>query len=125
MPSEASRTRGDDRSNAGVAHRTICLVLLLAFVACGDSSPSDPGDGPEPDLGAGASLNAWRPFPDDNPWNRDISDDPVDPNSQTLIESCGDTHLHPDFGTVWNGALKDVPSSAFEVVELGEVVTGG
>lgn len=109
MPSESSRNRHDDRSIAGVAHGTICLVLLLAFVACGDSSPSDPGDGPEPDLGIGASLKGWRPFPDDNPWNRDISGEPVDPNSQTLIESCGDTQLHPDFGTVWDGAPNGIP----------------
>jgi Fibronectin type III domain len=39
-------------------------------------------------------------FPPDNPWNRDISHDPVDPNSAAYIASIGATsHLHPDFGT--------------------------
>jgi hypothetical protein len=49
-------------------------------------------------------------FPPDNPWNRDISSDPVDPNSDALIASIGlDTGLHPDFGTVWNGAPIGIP----------------
>ncbi|HSL71137.1 MAG TPA: hypothetical protein VK864_12905, partial [Longimicrobiales bacterium] len=56
-----------------------------------------------------ASLNGRRPFPDDNPWNQDISNDPVDPNSATLIQSCGASNLHPDFGTTWNGAPNGIP----------------
>lgn len=64
----------------------------------------------QPDLGAGASLNGKRPFPADNPWNRDISNEPVDPNSANLIASMGlNTSLHPDFGTVWNGAPNGIP----------------
>ncbi|MDR2011530.1 MAG: hypothetical protein LBQ20_00495, partial [Rhodanobacter sp.] len=52
------------------------------------------------DLGVGASLNGDVPFPADNAWNRDISGDDVDPNSDTLIQSIGlATNLHPDFGT--------------------------
>jgi hypothetical protein len=61
-------------------------------------------------LGPGASLAGRRPFPDDNAWNRDISGDPVDPNSDALIASIGlDTGLHPDFGTVWAGAPIGIP----------------
>lgn len=40
-------------------------------------------------------------FPADNPWNRDISRDPVDPLSDRYIaniQSHGDPNLHPDFG---------------------------
>jgi hypothetical protein len=63
-----------------------------------------------PDLGAGASLNGRRLFPADNPWNQDISNDPVDPNSANLIASMGlGTSLHADFGTVWNGAPNGIP----------------
>ncbi|MBV9926173.1 MAG: hypothetical protein JOZ96_14230 [Acidobacteria bacterium] len=63
-----------------------------------------------PDLGAGASLNGKRLFPADNPWNQDVSNDPVDPNSANLIASIGlGTSLHPDFGTVWNGAPNGIP----------------
>ena len=49
-------------------------------------------------------------FPADNPWNTDISDAPVDPNSDALIASIGlDTGLHPDFGTVWQHAPIGIP----------------
>lgn len=49
-------------------------------------------------------------FPVDNPWNQDISDSPVHPNSDAYIASIGaDAHLHMDFGTVWNGAPNGIP----------------
>jgi hypothetical protein len=63
-----------------------------------------------PDLGPGASLHGKRLFPLDNPWNEDISNSPVDPNSANLIRSIGiDDRLHPDFGTVYNGAPNGIP----------------
>lgn len=60
----------------------------------------------EPKLyGVGASLAGVRLFPDDNPWNTDISKEPVDANSDRLIASIGkDKPLHPDFGTMYMGA---------------------
>ena len=65
---------------------------------------------PVPDLGAGASLHGRQLFPADNPWNEDISNAPVDPNSDNLVASIGlTTSLHPDFGTVWNGAPNGIP----------------
>ncbi len=61
-------------------------------------------------LGANVSLKGLRPFPDDNPWNADVSQEPVDPNSDTLIASIGvERGLHPDFGTVWQGAPAGIP----------------
>ncbi len=61
-------------------------------------------------LGANVSLKGRRPFPADNPWNRDVSRDPVDPNSAAIIASIGlDKRLHPDFGTVWQGAPSGIP----------------
>src|ERR1700686_3540476 len=48
-----------------------------------------PGAVPVPDLGPGASLHGKRLFPPDNPWNQDISNSPVDPNSANLIKSIG------------------------------------
>lgn len=63
-----------------------------------------------PSLGPGASLHGKRIFPPDNPWNEDISNSPVDANSANLIKSIGmDDRLHPDFGTVWNGAPNGIP----------------
>ena len=61
-------------------------------------------------LGPNVSLKGRRPFPDYNPWNRDISADPVDPNSDAIVASIGlDKRLHPDFGTVWQGAPSGIP----------------
>jgi hypothetical protein len=72
-------------------------------------SPS-PSPAPTPDLGSGASLHGKRLFPSDNPWNQDISTMPVDSNSANLIASIGlNTTLHPDFGTVYNGAPNGIP----------------
>ena len=41
-------------------------------------------------------------FPPDNPWNRDVSNDPVDPRSDRYIaniQAHGPGFLHPDFGS--------------------------
>ncbi len=72
-----------------------------------DPTPQYPGEGV---YGVGASLQGRRPFPEDNAWNTDISSAPVDPASDTLIASIGaDDHLHPDFGTFWDGAPIGIP----------------
>jgi hypothetical protein len=64
----------------------------------------------KPDLGVGASLHGARLFPADNPWNTDISQMPVNPNSDALIRSIGvEKNLHPDFGTVYEGAPNGIP----------------
>jgi hypothetical protein len=95
-------------------------ALLLAWTlgACADGvgpggdtgSELEPPPAPGvPGLGPGASLAGYRPFPADNPWNRDVSRDPVDANSATLIAACGLRNLHPDFGTVWEGAPIGIP----------------
>lgn len=61
-------------------------------------------------LGIGATLGGRRVFPADNPWNRDISNLPVDPRSATLVESIGiDKPVHPDFGTVYDGHPNGIP----------------
>jgi hypothetical protein len=63
-----------------------------------------------PKLGVNASLGGKRVFPTDNPWNTDISKSPVDPNSDALIASIGlEKRLHPDFGTVYQGAPSGIP----------------
>ena len=65
---------------------------------------------PTPELGVGASLHGKQVFPSDNAWNEDISNAPVDPNSDNLIAGIGlNVNLHPDFGTVWNGAPNGIP----------------
>lgn len=49
-------------------------------------------------------------FPADNPWNQDVSRLPVHERSRQYLESVGlGKPLHPDFGTVWNGAPSGIP----------------
>ncbi len=81
-------------------------------LGCGASRelapPAVAADGPQ--LGANASLGGKRVFPEDNPWNQDISRQPVDPASDRIIASIGaDGNLHPDFGTVYQGAPSGIP----------------
>jgi hypothetical protein len=99
------------------------IVLVALNSGCGgggsslsgapiSTSPGGGGGGgtPPPSGGSGASIAGLQVFPTDNPWNRDVSQDPVDPNSANLIASIGlTTGLHPDFGTVWNGAPNGIP----------------
>jgi hypothetical protein len=77
----------------------------------GGGPPDDvPSPEPTPELGIGASLKGKQLFPADNPWNEDISNSPIDPNSDNLVAGIGlNTNLHPDFGTVWNGAPNGIP----------------
>ena len=57
-----------------------------------------------------ASIAGQQIFPPDNAWNTDISRFSVHPNSNALIASIGlATGLHPDFGTVYNGAPNGIP----------------
>lgn len=57
-----------------------------------------------------ADLTALQVFPLDNAWNTDISEYPVHPNSDNFLASIGlERGLHPDFGTVWEGAPIGIP----------------
>ena len=95
----------------------LVLAALLLFQGCtgaGDSgipAPPPPSSaGETPALGANASLQGARPFPADNPWNTPIDSDPVDPDSDLLIDSIGRTAtLHPDFGADWDGGPFGIP----------------
>jgi hypothetical protein len=49
-------------------------------------------------------------FPPDNWWNTDVSDFPVHANSDAIVNAIGaNDHLHPDFGTVWEGKPIGIP----------------
>ena len=99
------------------------LLLLAAATACADApaTPLAVDDAPTVDAvrvttASTASTAAFtsptlarRPFPATNAWNTDVSAQPVDPASATLIASCGLRNLHADFGTVWNGAPNGIP----------------
>jgi len=67
-------------------------------------------------VGAGASLNGFRPFPASNVWNQDISGAAVDPNSDSYINFVGTTvPLHPDFGSgQYQGSYIGIPYSVVD-----------
>src|SRR5262249_37707233 len=78
-------------------------TLLAAFAVAQDSSP-------RVELGPNADLGGRRLLPDHSPWHRDISKDPVDPNSARILARVGwDKPLHPDFGPTWEGAPIGIP----------------
>jgi hypothetical protein len=86
-------------------------AILLVPGACNDAAA--PGSGDEPPPFPSRSV-----FPSDNAWNRDVSGDAVDPNSDNLIASCGGTNsLHPDFGTTYDGEPWGIP---FVTVSAGQ-----
>ncbi len=92
--------------------RAIAIGVLLCVAASMTwrKTPIAAGGKQTDGLGPNVSLKGMRLFPDDNPWNRDISREPVDPNSENLIKSIGwNKPLHPDFGTTYRGAPNGIP----------------
>lgn len=70
--------------------------------SAGSSSPPASGEGPHI---AGCAV-----FPADNAWNRDVSSLPLRANSDVIIDAIGRAdHVHPDFGTEWEGAPIGIP----------------
>lgn len=81
------------------------LILLAATTAVAVAQSTHTVYLPLVARGAGSPvLGGCAMFPADNAWNRDISADPVDPNSDNYIQfilnsRSNDTdRLHPDFG---------------------------
>ncbi len=86
---------------------TLNLLGCVAFAGgCGGQ-----GEVPVDERFAGSPLLAGCPiFPQDNPWNTDISTLPVHPRSSAFISSIGaDKHLHPDWGGFWQGRPAGIP----------------
>jgi len=62
-------------------------------------------------LGAEGSLNGFLPFRLNSPWNTNIANAPLDPNSDAIINFIGgSTKLHPDFGSgQYDGSTIGIP----------------
>jgi hypothetical protein len=96
---------------------SFAAMLALCVAGCGGAGSSNSSFAATPGTpaggsttGVGASIAGKQVFPADNPWNTDISSQPIDPNSDNLIASIGlNAGLHADFGTVWNGAPNGIP----------------
>jgi hypothetical protein len=87
----------------------LAAVALVLLAALAGTAAARPVAGGAVATGPGAPIG-FRLFPVGNPWNADVSGLPVDSNSRHYLASIGlDSGLHPDFGTVWNGAPNGIP----------------
>jgi hypothetical protein len=92
---------------AGARTVPIRVVGLLAMLACAVAAAgavAAAAAGPPPTI-AGCPV-----LPADNPWNQPVAGLPVAANSARYIAAIGlDDPVHPDFGTVWDGAPNGIP----------------
>jgi hypothetical protein len=78
---------------------SLAMVLAGLLLMHGFAPADGPAKGVEP-TAQDKLLATLQVFPKDDPWNRDISKEPVDPNSAALIAEIGaNKPLHPDWGT--------------------------
>jgi hypothetical protein len=88
----------------------VSVLVALASSACmGACTPRRDPTVADPPSGNGDNgvkedrkdLGACPVFPPDNEWNREISGDPVDPNSDRYLAAmnAASAKLHPDFGS--------------------------
>jgi hypothetical protein len=66
--------------------------------------------------GLGANLNGYVPFPASSPWNQNIANAAVDPNSSAIISFIGSSvGMHADFGSgTLDGSIIGIP---YQVVD--------
>lgn len=87
----------------------IAVAVLDSRARCDQQPPAKGEPGPRPPT----LKTQWGDveiFPADSPWNKDIRRLPVDRLSADYMNSIGgETALHPDFGTVWQGAPNGIP----------------
>lgn len=77
----------------------VAALGVLVALAGADGQPN-----------GGSGLAGIRIFPASDPWNQDVSREPIDPMSDVLIAGIGpDTPLHPDFGTEIEGRPNGIP----------------
>lgn len=72
-----------------------------------------------------ANLNGFRPFASDSPWNTDISQSPLDPNSTAIVNFIGSSiGLHADFGSgLYNGSNMGIPYVVVDGTQPGVNIT--
>lgn len=89
--------------------RHVILAFLSAILFSSLSIAQNPCS--QISLGIEASLNGFIPFPADNAWNQNVSNSPVDPNSDVYINFIGGSvPLHPDFGAgLYDGQTMGIP----------------
>jgi len=115
--------RADATGNTVAADRDSGQATDRTGLAAGSENRSEPrqsgGRGPV----LQTRFGAVEIFPADNPWNLRIDELPVHEKSRIWIQSAGaGTPLHPDFGTVWNGAPNGIPFVVVSSTQPGRPV---
>jgi hypothetical protein len=89
----------------------LAAIIGISLLLFSGEARAQAGSCSDMSVGPGANLNGFRPFPDDNAWNTEISALPVDPNSANFIAFIGATApLHPDFGAgLYAGSTIGIP----------------
>src|SRR5579859_396180 len=74
----------------------LATAIALIALPSGASASGSASQGSQPN-----SIGPCPVFPADNAWNTDISNYPLDPNSQNYINTINASrqYLHPDFGS--------------------------
>ena len=97
-----------------VVYVVLAMILIFVsffFLACTkkDKPVSDPQHSNSCNASK-VSAEDIQIFPADNPWNKDISNEPVDPYSSQIISNFSTSFLKADFGSgTWQGAPIGIP----------------
>ncbi|HSU27945.1 MAG TPA: hypothetical protein VLJ68_06165 [Chitinophagaceae bacterium] len=102
--------------------RIFLPFIFLVFTTCNKTKPVDgTGTNPNPPTGGGgggtntctatrAAVENIGIFPTDNPWNKDISAEPIDPYNTQIIQGISSPVIKADFGAgLWQGAPIGIP----------------
>ncbi len=88
------------------------FFLCLLLIACKKNSTVKQNEDPTliPCTSSKADAENIHIFPSDNPWNKDISGEPVDPYNTQIIAAISSNVIKADFGSgLWQGAPIGIP----------------
>jgi len=100
------------RSLWNLLSRAVLAVMVLAIVLPASSGGASPSwEAGQSASAAGPTVGGTPVYPDDNIWNRPVSDLPVHPNSAAYLANIGlGASLKADFGAgLWDGGPIGIP----------------
>ncbi|MEO8583459.1 MAG: hypothetical protein ABI415_06670, partial [Flavitalea sp.] len=93
--------------------KKFAILLALPILLITSCKKNQPVTDPPKDGSCTASVAGVENitiFPSDNPWNIDISNQPIDPYNDQIIAGIGAASLKADFGSgLWEGAPIGIP----------------
>ena len=99
-----------DESPSGDSAAEVPSVEQNSTVPQASTAPTTDGQRSSTGPQLHTAIGSVEIFPASNEWNQRIDDLPVHQHSSVWLRSIGiDKGLHPDFGTVWQGAPNGIP----------------